>query len=210
MFSMHPRSPSTTASAPTGVDVPALVVGEPRRNLAELDRKRAAETAARLALGHLIELQPADLGEQRARLRLDVHFAQSGAAVVIGDPCLRSGPERFRAWLHSTQEVRQLARFGGERRDARLHRGIVGEELGIVRADHSRARARRRDQEIAVLELVDDLPGERPGIGAVARVVGGLAAAGLRRRYDNLGAGGFDAAAAPRTRSTGASGRRGR
>ena len=57
MFSMQPRSPSTTASAPRCRDVPALVVGEARRDLAELDRERAAEAAAGLALGHLRELR---------------------------------------------------------------------------------------------------------------------------------------------------------
>ena len=56
MFSMQPRSPSTTASAPTGHDVLAFVVGEARRDLAELDRERAAEAAARLAFRHLREL----------------------------------------------------------------------------------------------------------------------------------------------------------
>src|SRR6186997_2880616 len=38
-----------------GRDVAALVVGETRRNLAELDRERAAEAAAVFAFGHFPE-----------------------------------------------------------------------------------------------------------------------------------------------------------
>src|ERR1700730_9471640 len=43
-----------------GLDVPAFVVGQPRRNLAELDRERPAEAAARLALRHLLDGETRD------------------------------------------------------------------------------------------------------------------------------------------------------
>ncbi len=36
------------------------------------------------AFGHLGQHQPRNLGQQRARLALDAHFAQSGAGIVIG------------------------------------------------------------------------------------------------------------------------------
>jgi hypothetical protein len=46
----QPRSPPTTASAPGGSDGVALALDDPRRHLAELDRKGAAEAAAFLAV----------------------------------------------------------------------------------------------------------------------------------------------------------------
>ena len=85
MLSMQPRSPSTTASAPERRDMLAFVVREPRRDLAVFDREGSAEAAAGLALGHFGEPDAGHPGQQRARLLLDAHLAQSGAAVMIGD-----------------------------------------------------------------------------------------------------------------------------
>ena len=55
------------------------------RDHRELRGERAAETAAHLGLGHLDELQIADVREQRARRLLDTEFAQAVAAVVKRD-----------------------------------------------------------------------------------------------------------------------------
>src|SRR5215470_11566422 len=76
----------------TARDVTALVISDPRRNLAKLDRERTAEAAAGLAFGHLDEFDTRNLREQRARLPLDAHLAQSRAGIVVGH---RSG-ERAR------------------------------------------------------------------------------------------------------------------
>src|SRR6476469_6461809 len=62
-----------------GDDVRALVVGEPRRDLAELEGERAAEAAARLALGHFGKPDALHFREQGTRLRLDPHFTQARA-----------------------------------------------------------------------------------------------------------------------------------
>ena len=52
-------------------------------------------------------------------------------------------------------------------------------------AQHAGAGARRGDHVIEALEGVHDLDGDRPGRGAVAGIIGGLAAAGLiERRLD--------------------------
>ena len=61
-----------------------------------------------------------------------------------------------------------------------------------MRLDHAAAGARRRDQVVAVLEFGDDLRRERLRVGAVAGVVGRLAAARLRRRHEDLRAAGFE------------------
>src|SRR5271170_1946041 len=85
----------------------ALVVRESGRNLAELDGKGAAEAAAGLAFGHFGELESAYPLEQRARLSLDPHFAQAGAAVVVGNG-RRQRPGHRVELEHVDQEVGQF------------------------------------------------------------------------------------------------------
>src|SRR5258706_10386471 len=70
----------------------ALVVREPRRDRAELDRESSAETAARLRLVHFLELEPRNSCKQRARLRLDAHLAQSGERIVVRDAAAERYP----------------------------------------------------------------------------------------------------------------------
>ena len=55
-----------------------------RRDVAELDRKGAAETTAGLAILHFAQLHPGQLRQQRPRLRFHAELAQPRAAVVIG------------------------------------------------------------------------------------------------------------------------------
>ena len=62
--------------------------------------------------------------------------------------------------------------------------GIIGEKIGIVFGHHAAAGARGRDDVVAVGEGVHGLQGERLRIGPVARIEGGLAAAGLRGHGD--------------------------
>ena len=131
MLSMQPRSPSTTASAPRLLDVLALVVGEPRGDLAELDRERAAEAAARLRLGHFAAAaRPGILASSARGWRLDAHLAQAGAAVVIGDRARERARERARASSTFDEEVGELVGARGKRlRRARSIAGVVGEEV---------------------------------------------------------------------------------
>jgi hypothetical protein len=63
------------------------------------------------------------------------------------------------------------------------HRGFIGEELGIVDADHAAAGTRGDDDIIERLEGGDHLARDRLGIGLVARIIGGLTATGLRERH---------------------------
>ena len=161
------------------------------------------------ALGHLLELEARHLGEQRARLRLDAHLAQSGAGVVVGDRPVEA-PGNLVELQHVHEEVGQLEGLRSERLRRARQRGIVVEELPVVRADHPAAGARRRDQVVAALELGDDLARRARGVGAVAGVVRRLPAAGLPRRDDDLGAAGLEQLRSRRSRSTAASGRRGR
>src|SRR5437660_1348415 len=66
-------------------DMLALVVRHAGRDVTELDRERPAKAAAGLAIGHFGHLDAGHFTEQRTRLLLDVHFSQSGAAIVVGD-----------------------------------------------------------------------------------------------------------------------------
>jgi len=164
--------------------VAALVVGETRRYLAEFDRKRAAEAAARFAFGHFLERKAGNPGEQRARLRLCAHLAQPRAAVVIGHAAFETAG--YAVELRVVDEkIGELARLCGKCRHAPAHGRIVGEEIGVVRADHAAAGAGRRDQEVAILEFGDDLRRECACVLAIAAIVGRLAAAGLRRGNDD-------------------------
>jgi hypothetical protein len=110
-------------------DVLTFVVGKSCRDFTELDRERAAKAAARLGLRHLGQRQPGHFGQQGTRRSLDAHFAQTGAAVMVGD---RSGKaSRYVSKFELIdEEFAELARFRGERRDALRHRRIVGKKIG--------------------------------------------------------------------------------
>ena len=69
---------------------------------------------------------------------------------------------------------------------------LVGEQLGIMLADHAGAGAGRRDDIVEAVEGRDDLPRDRLGIRPVAGIIGGLAAAGLRARHLDRAAGVFE------------------
>ncbi len=73
--------------------------------------------------------------------------------------------------------------LGGQRLGARGQFRIVGQERGVVLADHRRAGARRHDQIVVWLEGCDHLGGEGPGIVLVAGIVGRLAATALGARH---------------------------
>ena len=56
---------------------------------------------------------------------------------------------------------------------------LVGEELGVMLGEHARARPAGRDDVVAIGEGLDRAPRDRFRVGAVSRIIGGLAAAGL-------------------------------
>ena len=68
-----------------GGDVLAFAFSDMRRDLAELQRERATETAALFALVHLAQFGTLDLRQQCAGLLLDAEFAQARAGIVIGN-----------------------------------------------------------------------------------------------------------------------------
>ncbi len=153
------------------------------RDVGILDAERAAEAAAGLGVGELLQHEAFDRAEQPARLAAHAAFAQARAGIVIGD-----GPVEARFGARDAEHVdEELGQFVGLRRKdvgARLPVRIALEQLGIVHAHLAGAGAGGRDDIVAMLECGDHLFGDRARRRAVAGVEGRLAAAGLRRHVD--------------------------
>src|SRR5688572_5775105 len=169
-------------------DAIAFHVDDAGRDVTELDRERAAEAAARFGLVHFAQRESVDLRQQFPRLALDAELTQTGARIVVGDRALEH-PRNVAELRHAHEKIRQLVSLGGERLHAHLPFGRVGEELRIVRANHSGTRARRRIDVFARLELADQLLRELSRSGPVTRVVARLTAARLRLRDLHFAAG---------------------
>ncbi len=170
------------------LDVLALAIGDRRRHLAELDRERAAESAALLAIGHLLQLYARQRAQQASRLHFHAELTQPGAAVVVGEPTgeVAVGALQFQ---HIDQERREFVSALRQPLDAREHRRLVAKQLGVMRPDHPRARAGGQHQVVARLELLDQLDRQGTRRSAVAGIETGLTAAGLQLGHDHVAAG---------------------
>ena len=162
--------------------VAALVVGQLCRHFAELEREGAAEATAGFSFIHLGERDTRQQCQQGARLRLHIQLAQAGTGIVIGD--LAGEVARHAVELeHREEKVCQLIRARGEALDALQRGGVVAKQLRVVGAHHAAAGAGGGDDVVEALELVEHLARQCDGRGAVARVVGRLAAASLCLRH---------------------------
>src|SRR5207302_10016852 len=95
---------------------------------AELQRERAAESAAGLAFGHLDELEARHTREQGPRLALHAHLAQSRAGVMIGDGGRKRSGHGYEL-EHPLEKVGQLIGLGRKRVRALEQPRIVAEEI---------------------------------------------------------------------------------
>ena len=153
-----------------------------RRDVGIFDAERAAEAAADFRLGHLGEGEAGDGAEQSAGLGFDAEFAQAGAGIVIGggDRQRRRGGGEF----HDVdQEGGQLVGFRGELVGLGAQVGVVVEQMRHVFGEHAAAGAGRDHDVVIGGEGGDEAGGEVARGGAVAGIVGGLAAAGLGARH---------------------------
>ncbi len=164
-------------------DIGALPADDGVGQFAVLDCECPAEAAAHISVVQRNETQPFDARQQFARLAHNPHLAQAGARIVIGDGALETGGDLGDA-EPVDEEAHHFVAFSGKGVGLDRHVRLIGEELGIVPGEHPGAGAARRDDAIAGGEGLDRPPGDRLGRGAVARVVGGLAAAGLRGNDD--------------------------
>src|SRR5688572_28337129 len=165
-------------------DVGDLVRDHAVGDVGELDAERAAEAAARLAVRQLLEVEAANLGQQFARLALDLQLAQRRAGIVIGHR-LRERRRHPVPLRHVAQELRQLIGLVGQRARTRGERRIARQQLWVMRLDHAAAGARRRHHIVEALERGNDLARDRERALLVAGIVARLAAAGLRLRHDH-------------------------
>jgi hypothetical protein len=181
MLSRQPRSPASSVSAPLASIFSTF-------DVRVLDAEGAAEAAADLGFLHLGQGQAGDLGQQRARLRLDAQLPETGTGIVVGRAALETGPDGPDApYVH--QEGDQLVGPAGQVGGGRAPRRIVLEQGRIVLLDHRGAGARRRDDMVVAGEGVDHPSRNRLGVGPVTRIVGRLPAAGLQGRDFDRAAG---------------------
>jgi hypothetical protein len=139
-----------------GQHVVALASRQSPPRFAELDREGAAETAALLAPGHLLEFDAGHLRQQRTRLLLDAHAAQAAAGVVVGDAALVVA-RHLVDLEHGDQEIGQFVSARGQRRGTIAPGRFVGEHVRVFGADVVAAGPRGRHDIVEALELGDGL-----------------------------------------------------
>jgi hypothetical protein len=147
-----------------------------------LHREGAAEAAAGVPVGHLDDLEAVYGGKKLARLRADAELAEPRAGIVIGRPGLPADID-FGDATNVHEEGHELVAACGKRLGPGAPCCIRLKKLGIVPLDHAAAGARGHDHIVEGLEGGDGLAGEVDGLGPCAAIVGGLPAAGLRRRH---------------------------
>jgi len=160
--------------------VAAFLADDRARQLAIFDRERPAEAATGLAILHLDEGQAFDGRQQTSGLTFDPQLAQPGTGIVIGDHAVVTSGYGNNAELVD-EKADQLVAFGREDLGLVRELGFVGEQLGIVLGDHAAARAAGRHDIVATREGPHVEACDPLGVGSVSRIVGGLAATGLRR-----------------------------
>ncbi len=93
---------------------------------------------------------------------------------------------------HVHQEGGELVGFGGQGFGACVQVGVIAEQGGQVAREHPGAGARGDDDVVVGRECREEAESEVAGGGAIAGVIGGLAAAGLGAGNFNRAAGGFE------------------
>jgi len=141
----------------------------------------AAEAAADLAIRRLCQCQALDRAEQGAGAGLDAQLAQARAGIVIGDRPIEPRTRKIHV-PYVRQKGNQLPGLGRQGLGSRRVGRIVGEERGIVIADHARAGTRGRDEVIDLGEGIEHRARDRTGLRASAGIIGGLAATALPGR----------------------------
>ena len=173
-------SPASSVSAPVPRCRAALSVDHAVGDLGILDAEGAAEAAADLRRSASPSSVSPPLRQEPARLLLDAELAQARAGIVIGgDAVVARGDARRAADIDQERDelvglrgqlLGALAPAPDRRRTARDNAAAACRRRSPRAPRHSRSR----------LESGDHLARDRLGVGAVAGIIGGLAAAGLR------------------------------
>lgn len=146
---------------------------------AVLDGEDTAETAAVVGFRQLPDLRAANGGQEGTRLAIDTDAAQQVAGGMIGKRPIPAGAEVGNAEVID-EVLGELEGARGERPGARQPDRVLGEELGVIMAEHVSAGAGGDDDiALGLLEKADGVLGDGPGLIAQAGVEVWLAATGL-------------------------------
>lgn len=140
---------------PAGLNVGALLVNDRRGDVAVLDRERATESAARLAVLHFGQRHTRQLAQQFAWLLLDAQLTQAGTGIVIGDTAGKSGIEPVNL-CHVDEEIGQFEDALPQALVAAMQFRIVAQQVLIVLANHAAAGAGRHHHVVEHLELAQE------------------------------------------------------
>ena len=179
----QPGLPAAIASAPVACRFAALRAPSFGGGLGLDEVVDAGRAAAELPLRGLLELQPRDGVEQRARLGAHLLRVGEVAGVVVGDAHRQRVARRLR--LELREQLAHVADLRGERLRAVRPRRVVGEQVRVV----LHARAAAGDVHRDVLEVLvggDRRLGELERLVLDARVELERAAAARRARRVDL------------------------
>jgi hypothetical protein len=149
-------------------------LGDPGVGVGEL----AAEPAAEIGLLQLHELRPAGGADQLLRLLRDPEGPQDVARLVIGDLALEGRPDVLRP-QHLDDVLGELEEPRGQLLGPGAPGGIALEELRIAMLHGGDAGAGDAHDLPVAFEDLDQVSGGLSRLLSIARIDGGLAAAGL-------------------------------
>ena len=165
------------------VDVGGLACNDSVRKLAVFRRKQTAETAAGLRLLEFDERESFDACKQTPGLSPDAELSQSCAGIMVGDSSIEARLHGLD--LHDVDEkAHELVRLLREAFGLERHVRLAREQARVMRREHAATRPARNDDVVAIGECLDSLARQRLRRRAVAGVIGGLPATGLRRHDD--------------------------
>ncbi len=163
-----------------GLNVSRLVRHHAGGDGGVLNAERAAKAAAQLGLGHFLQREAGDAGEQRAGLGFYPKLAQAGTGIVIGSAGGWQRRRGGREVQHVPQEGGQFESFRRKGVGLGAQVGVVVKQMRHVPGEHAGAGAGGGDNVVVGQEGIEQAEGEIPRGGMVSGVIGGLATAGLR------------------------------
>jgi hypothetical protein len=104
---------------------------------------------------------------------------------VVRHVAVKLRVERFDA-CHVDEKIGQFVHTRRKALIAACELRIIAKQIGVALADHAAARPGRDDDVVELLEFLERFFGQVTGQRAIAGVVGGLPAAGLRGRHHDV------------------------
>ena len=154
------------------------------RNSVELGRKRTTEATADFLLPQGYQFVPQTFSQQPVILSIATGFPSAGAAGVVSG----SGRVDFRLKMDalSSQESAEFVGAGCHGPGSGCPFSIIGQQPGVVEADHAGAGTGRYHHEIISLQHCNLVPGHLSRLPLQSVVIARLAAASLGFRHIDL------------------------